>query len=101
MSKLTIAKRIRKIPIQLLVILISFVAIFPIYWMFNTALTTTSEMFLDKPKLWPNSLSLGGFADVFDELEISLCCPCAKDRAARHARSSSVRAPRIRQHGRR
>jgi multiple sugar transport system permease protein len=40
--------------------------------MFNTALTTTSEMFLEKPKLWPNSLSLGGFADVFDELEISL-----------------------------
>jgi multiple sugar transport system permease protein len=72
MSKLTIAKRIRKIPIQLLVILISFVAIFPIYWMFNTALTTTSEMFLEKPKLWPNSLSLGGFANVFDELEIGL-----------------------------
>jgi multiple sugar transport system permease protein len=72
MSRLTISNRIRKIPIQLLVILISFVAIFPIYWMFNTALTTTSEMFLEKPKLWPNSLSLGGFANVFDELEIGL-----------------------------
>lgn len=72
MSRLTISKRIRTIPIQLLVILISFVAIFPIYWMFNTALTTTSEMFLEKPKLWPNSLSLGGFANVFDELEITL-----------------------------
>ena len=72
MSRLNIYQRIRKIPIQILVILISFVAIFPIYWMFNTALTTTSEMFLEKPKLWPNSLSLGGFADVFDELEITL-----------------------------
>lgn len=72
MSRLTISKRIRTIPIQLLVILISFVAVFPIYWMFNTALTTTSEMFLEKPKLWPNSLSLGGFANVFDELEIAL-----------------------------
>jgi len=72
MSRLNISKRIRKIPIQLLVILISFIAVFPIYWMFNTALTTTSEMFLEKPKLWPNSLSLGGFANVFDELEITL-----------------------------
>lgn len=72
MSIYKLIKSLRELPIQLLVLLISFISIFPIYWMFNTAFLTTSEMFLDSPKLWPTQFTKGGFANVFSELQIGL-----------------------------
>jgi len=65
-------KKIRQIPIYILVLAIAFISVFPIYWMFNTAFLPTSEMFQKVPRMWPNTLSLGGFDRLFEKLDIGI-----------------------------
>lgn len=41
-------------------------AAFPIYWMLVTSLTTSSNLFADRPQLLPNFFELHVYLDVFD-----------------------------------
>ncbi len=41
------------------------VAIFPIYWMFVTSLTTSEELFADHPRIFPGFAELHVYRDVF------------------------------------
>lgn len=65
------SSRISTIIILLCIIGIAIIAGFPIYWMFNTSLLPTNEMFTSSPRLWPSFDSLGGFSNLFQELEIA------------------------------
>lgn len=58
-------KIIQKIIIYFSILLIVLCAIFPIYWMLNTALQKDSDLFLKTPKFFPNFNQLHVFLDLF------------------------------------
>ena len=49
----------------LLIVLV--VALFPVYWMLNTALKTNAEIYQSVPTYYPHNLSLDGFRKLFHE----------------------------------
>ncbi len=48
------------------------VAIFPIYWMFVTSLTPSSELFATSPSLFPHFAELGIYLEVFRAIPVAI-----------------------------
>ncbi|PDT11195.1 MULTISPECIES: carbohydrate ABC transporter permease [unclassified Rhizobium] len=46
-------------------------AAFPIYWMFVTSMTPSSELFADAPRVWPNWSQIGIYLEVFSTIPVA------------------------------
>jgi alpha-1,4-digalacturonate transport system permease protein len=62
-------QRIGKIFIYLIMICVVFLALFPLYWIFVTAVKPVGEIFSYPPKLWPGKFHWGNFPDVLSLLD--------------------------------
>jgi sn-glycerol 3-phosphate transport system permease protein len=60
------SKALQATPGHLLLVMLSFVAIFPLYWMFITALRAPNEVFSDIP--WPQNPDFSNFRRLLSEI---------------------------------
>jgi len=59
------AKQVRKCFIYIILIVLTVVALFPIYWIFNTSLKNTGEIYLANPTFFPKAPTLNGYIKMF------------------------------------
>jgi multiple sugar transport system permease protein len=59
--------KLKKLFLYLSIVIFLVVTLFPIYWMINTSLKTTKEIYLLKPTFFPKKISFEGYKNLFFE----------------------------------
>jgi alpha-1,4-digalacturonate transport system permease protein len=62
-------QRTGKAVIYFIMICVAFLALFPLYWIFVTAVKPVGEIFAYPPKLWPGKFNWGNFAEILRLLD--------------------------------
>jgi multiple sugar transport system permease protein len=57
--------KLKKIFLYLSIVIFLIVTLFPIYWMINTSLKTTKEIYLLNPTFFPKKISFEGYKNLF------------------------------------
>jgi len=57
--------KLKKLFLYLSIAIFLIVTLFPIYWMINTSLKTTKEIYLLQPTFFPKKISLEGYKTLF------------------------------------
>ncbi|MDO5417581.1 MAG: carbohydrate ABC transporter permease [Lachnospiraceae bacterium] len=58
-------KKIKAVIQYVLAIIITLIAVFPLYWMISSSLKSQEEILLLKPTLWPHEIHLENYSNVF------------------------------------
>lgn len=63
-------KPIRAILILLSLMLLGVIFFFPLYWTYSTSVKTSSQIFVEKPIFWSNTIYLGNFIEIFTKTNV-------------------------------